>query len=115
MVRVSACPGPSLGTSPSFSRNVSVCGHPGTGPSAKVQYRVLIMIHSLLGPAVGVEMLPLRLIARSGLFGDITIVEHGLGKRMLTRGPSASPSVDRRVHEVRDPVEARRVPRIGRH
>src|SRR6516164_10723579 len=50
MVRVSACPGRSLGTSPSFSTNVSACGHPGTGPFAKVQYRVLIMVHSPLGP-----------------------------------------------------------------
>src|SRR6516165_5278139 len=52
MVRVSACPGRSLGTSPSFSTNVSACGHPGTGPFAKVQYRVLIMVHSPFGAAV---------------------------------------------------------------
>src|SRR5215471_18680838 len=53
MVCVSACPGRSLGTSPSFSTNVSACGHPGTGPFAKVQYRVLIMAHSPFGAAGG--------------------------------------------------------------
>src|SRR5215510_3117879 len=114
MVRVSACPGRSLGTSPFFSTNVSACGHPGTGPFARVQYRVLIMVHCPLGPPL-VWTLPSAIIAYGGLFGDITIVEPGLGLRMLTRGPSASLSVDRRVHEVRDPVEARRVPRIRRH
>src|SRR5215470_11820977 len=76
MVRVSACPGRSLGTSPSFSTNVSACGHPGTGPFAKVQYRVLIMVHSPLGPPL-VWMLPSGVIAYGGLFGDITIVEPG--------------------------------------
>src|SRR6516162_11052520 len=76
MVRVSACPGRSSGTSPSFSTNVSACGHPGTGPFAKVQYRVLIMVHSPLGPPL-VWTLPSGVIAYSGLFGDSTIVEPG--------------------------------------
>ena len=61
MVRVSACPGRSLGTSPSYSTNVSACGHPGTGPFAKVQYRVLIMVHSPLGPPL-VWTLPSELL-----------------------------------------------------
>src|SRR6516225_8084738 len=76
MVRVSACPGRSLGTSPSFSTNVSACGQPGTGPFAKVQYRVLIIVHSLLGPPIA-WALPSGVITYGGLFGDITTDEPG--------------------------------------